>query len=106
MTRRFELQSSLHQFSQQPVRLQGHCNAITCIQATADRSLLITADAGDSNSLLVFWDPQTGQPVSTVQQPHAAGVLAMAVSADGQQLATLSAPLQVSPDQQQEVSLL
>jgi WD40 repeat protein len=62
------------------------------MQATAHRSLLITADAGHNSSLLVFWDPATGQPVSTVQQPHASGVLTMAVSADHQQLATLSAP--------------
>lgn len=85
--------------------MQGHCNAITCMQATVDRLLLITADAGHNTSLLVLWDPATGQPVSTVQQPHAAGVLAMAVSADGQQLATLSAPTGDSDSQiaQQEV---
>jgi WD40 repeat protein len=86
--------------------LQGHCNAITCMQATADRSLLITADAGLDNSLLVFWDPETGQPVTTVQRPHAGGVLAMAVSASGQHLATLSAPGQSSSEDtsQQKVS--
>lgn len=74
------------------------------MQATADRSPLITADAGLIDSLLVFWDPETGQPLTTVQRPHAAGVLAMAVSADGQHLATLSAPAHSSSgDLQQEV---
>lgn len=64
------------------------------MQATADRTLLATADAGAKAPLLVLWDPGTGQPVSTVQQPHAAGVLSMAFSADGQSLATLSATTQ------------
>lgn len=85
---------------------QGHCNAITAMQATADRLLLITADAGQKPSLLVVWDPATGQPVSTVHQPHAAGVLSMAVSTDGKQLATLSAPSQHDSDEAtQEVSV-
>lgn len=84
--------------------MQGHCNAISSVQATPDKSLLITADAGPQASLLVFWDPATGQPVTTVQQPHAAGVVSMAVSADGCLLATLSAPAQDSQEHQQEVS--
>jgi WD40 repeat protein len=86
------------------ISMQGHCNAISSVQATPDRSLLITADAGPQASLLVFWDPATGQPVTTVQQPHAAGVVSMAVSADGCLLATLSAPAQDSQEHQQEVS--
>lgn len=61
------------------------------MQATTDRSVLVTADAGTKAPLLVFWDPASGQPFSTVQQSHAAGVLSMAISADGQHLATLSA---------------
>jgi WD40 repeat protein len=73
------------------------------MQATPDRSLLITADAGPKASLLVFWDPATGQPISTVQHPHADGVISMAVSADGQQLATIGAPTQDSDGSQQEV---
>lgn len=73
------------------------------MQATPDRSLLITADAGPKASLLVFWDPATGQPISTVQDPHAGGVISMAVSADGRQLATIGAPTQDSEGSQQEV---
>jgi WD40 repeat protein len=73
------------------------------MQATPDRSLLITADAGPKASLLVFWDPATGQPITTVQNPHDGGVMNMAVSADGRQLATVSASTQDSEGSQQEV---
>lgn len=69
------------------------------MQARPDRSLLVTADAGTKPSLLVFWDPVAGQPVATVQEPHAAGVLSMAISADGRQLATLSALAAAQDDQ-------
>jgi WD40 repeat protein len=72
--------------------LQGHRNAITCLAAPADRSLLISADTGPDDSLLVGWDPASGQPLWSVPRPHATGgVAAMALSADGQLLATLSA---------------
>jgi WD40 repeat protein len=43
------------------------------------------------DSLLVFWDPATGQPTRTLQRPHAAGVAAVALSPDASQMATLSA---------------
>lgn len=69
---------------------QGHRNAITCLAASDDRSLLVSADAG-ADSLLVFWDPATGQPIRTLQQPHAAGVVAVAVAPGACQMATLSA---------------
>jgi len=72
--------------------LQGHRNAVTCLDAPADRSLLISADAGtDGSSLLVGWDPATEQPVWNVQEPHGSGVAALALSGDGRLLATLSA---------------
>ncbi|WIA32991.1 hypothetical protein OEZ86_006150 [Tetradesmus obliquus] len=70
--------------------LQGHCSAITCLAASENRSLLVSADAG-KDSLLVFWDPASGQPTRTLQRPHAAGVAAVALSPDASQMATLSA---------------
>lgn len=82
--------SAMHFESDTRGMLQGHRNTITCLAATNDRSLLITGDAG-THSLLVFWDPATGQPIRTLQQPHAVGVVAVAVAADGSQIATLSA---------------
>eukprot|EP00775_Hariotina_reticulata_P011389 gene11389-11537_t len=82
--------------------LQGHCRLITAVAASQDRSLLITADQG-SNSMLVFWDPVNGQPIRTLQQPHAAGVIAIAVSPDASQMATLSAV--AGPEDVQEIAL-
>jgi hypothetical protein len=64
----------------------------------------VSADAGTEASLLMFWDPESGQPLHTVQQPHAGGLLALAISHDGRFLATLSAA-GVSGDSAQEVSL-
>lgn len=43
------------------------------------------------DSLLVFWDPANAQPTRTLQQPHAAGVAAVALAPDASQMATLSA---------------
>eukprot|EP00878_Enallax_costatus_P028053 GHUV01030257.1.p1 GENE.GHUV01030257.1~~GHUV01030257.1.p1 ORF type:complete len:640 (+),score=169.39 GHUV01030257.1:876-2795(+) len=69
---------------------QGHRNAISCLAASSDRFLLVSADAG-SDSLLVFWDPVSCQPIRTLQQPHTAGVAAVAIAPDASQMATLSA---------------
>lgn len=53
--------------------------------------------------MLVFWDPANGQPIRTLTQPHAAGVVAIAVSPDASQMATLSAV--AGPEDVQEVSV-
>ncbi|GBF88525.1 hypothetical protein Rsub_01240 [Raphidocelis subcapitata] len=71
--------------------LQGHRNAVTCLEAPPDRSFLVSADAGPG-SLLVAWDPASAQPLWSVRAPHEGGVAAMALSGDGRLLATLSAP--------------
>jgi hypothetical protein len=49
--------------------LQGHCNPITCLVATADRSVVATADAGP-DSMIVLWNVATvgGRSVSTCMQ--------------------------------------
>ncbi|KAG1654648.1 hypothetical protein FOA52_010276 [Chlamydomonas sp. UWO 241] len=83
--------------------MQGHCNAISCLGVTSDRSTLITGDVG-SASLLVLWDAVTGAPIASVAQPHAHGVLAMDVSPDDEWLATISAP-DPGRDGEQEIAL-
>jgi len=70
--------------------LQGHCNAISCTCASADRRLVATADIGD-DSMLVLWDSYTASPVKTIAAPHPGGVRAMDISPDGKHLVTLSA---------------
>ena len=69
--------------------LQGHCNAISCTCATADRRYIATADQG-TDSMLVLWDSYTGTPVKTIASPHPDGVRAMDISPDGKHLVTLS----------------
>lgn len=71
--------------------LQGHCNSITCIATTKDRSTLITADVG-KESLLVLWNSRTGQPIQSIPRPHRNGIVAMDVSPESDWLATVGAP--------------
>ena len=40
----------------------------------------------------MLWDAGTGNPIRTLPRPHAAGVQAMDLTADGRQLVTVSAP--------------
>ena len=75
----------------QQALLQGHCNAITCLATTDDRTVFASADQGP-DSLIVLWDAETGNPIRTLPRPHAAGVQAMDLTADGRQLVTVSAP--------------
>lgn len=75
----------------QQALLQGHCNAITCLATTDDRTVIASADQGP-DSLIVLWDAGTGNPIRTLPRPHAAGVQAMDLTADGRQLVTVSAP--------------
>lgn len=39
--------------------LQGHCNPIACMSVSADKTVIVTADAG-LDSMLVLWDSYTG----------------------------------------------
>ena len=52
---------------------QGHSNAITCLVATRDKSLLVSADAGPG-SLIVLWDPTELAPIRTFADPSGNGV--------------------------------
>ena len=70
--------------------LQAHCNAITALSVTSDKSVIATADAGPG-SFIVLWDAETATPLRSLTPPHA-GVLAMDFSPDGKLLATVSAP--------------
>eukprot|EP00899_Mesostigma_viride_P015439 jgi/Mesvir1/23897/Mv10681-RA.1 len=70
--------------------LQGHCDPITCMAVTSNKKILATADAG-ADSMLVLWDAEAGQPIHTVSPPHAAGVVDMSFSSDGEYLVTLAA---------------
>eukprot|EP00741_Cyanophora_paradoxa_P011271 tig00020554_g10888.t1 len=79
--------------------LQGHCNQITCLCASADRRWLVTADSGP-DSMIVVWDSYTGTPLKTIFQPHPAGVIALDISADSQWIVSLSA-VEVEGDAQQ-----
>ena len=69
--------------------LQGHCNPISCAVVAPDKKWLMTADMGD-DSLVVVWDSTTGNPVRTIFNPHARGVLTMDISPDATFLALLS----------------
>ncbi|KAL6765212.1 WD40-repeat-containing domain protein [Haematococcus lacustris] len=79
--------------------LQGHCNSISCIAALEDHSIIITADIGQQ-SLLVLWDSSTGNPVKSVAQPHANGIMAMDISPGGAWLATVSSPNPATGEQE------
>ena len=70
--------------------LQGHCNAISCTCASADRRHVATADKGE-DSMLVLWDSYTATPIKTFASPHPGGIRAMDISPDGKHIVTLSA---------------
>ena len=73
------------------VVLQGHCNPITCLVATEDRSVVATADTGP-DSMIVLWNVATGQPMHTIPSAHPNGVAAMDLTPDGTSIVTVSAP--------------
>ena len=74
---------------QQQIAMQGHHHAITCMVSSADHTLVATADAGTSNSQLIFWDTASQTPLCSDGQMHAGGIEAMAMSDDASQLATI-----------------
>jgi cilia- and flagella-associated protein 251 len=80
--------------------LQGHCSAISCMAATSDRMVLITADSGQA-ALLVVWNARNGSPIFTLERPGGRGIQAMDISPDGQHLVTLSSA--EGPNGEQEV---
>ena len=68
--------------------LQAHCNAITALATTADKSVVATADAGPG-SFIVLWDTDSATPLRSISPPRHSGVLAMDFSPDGTLLATV-----------------
>ncbi|EEH56662.1 uncharacterized protein MICPUCDRAFT_58878 [Micromonas pusilla CCMP1545] len=71
--------------------LQGHCNPITCLVATADRSYVATADAGP-DAMIVVWCVATGEPARTIPSPSPHGIGAMDITPCGKHVAAVSAP--------------
>lgn len=69
---------------------QGHCNSITCMLVSDDRSLILTSDVGNG-SLLVLWNSKTGHPIQSIAQPHKFGTVAMDISPDDEWLVTVGA---------------
>ena len=70
--------------------LQGHRNPISSLVATEDRSLVVTADEGPDSSMIVVWNVTTGEPVRTIENPHATGVVAMDITPDGAYAVTVA----------------
>lgn len=71
--------------------LLGHANAITCIDCSADKRWLVTADKGDDSSVII-WDSYTGIPVQTIfDMPGNKGNMAVAMSANAKYIITVSA---------------
>ena len=84
--------------------LQGHRNPISSLAATEDRSLVVTADEGPESSMIVVWDVTTGEPVRTIENPHATGVVAMDITPDGAFVVTVAAVDEsASADEAQEI---
>lgn len=81
--------------------LQGHCNPISCMCVSADKTVVATADAG-AEAMVVLWDAASGAPLRTIAAPHDGGVAAMDLSRDGSLLATMAAPLEPPSGQQQQ----
>lgn len=79
--------------------LQGHCQPVSCLATSSDRSVIASSDIGPE-SLLVLWNAQTASPFWTVSRPHSYGVQAMALSPKGNYLITISA-VQHHTDEQQ-----
>lgn len=72
--------------------LQGHSNAITCTCVSEDKRWLVTADAGEEDTMVIIWDTHAGIPVRTIFDAHPdGGVAGMAMTPDAKYLATMSA---------------
>lgn len=74
--------------------LQGHCQPISCLTTSEDRSVIATADIGP-NSLMVLWDAKTATPFWSVSKPQPYGIVAMHLTPNGRQLVAMSA---LAPD--------
>lgn len=69
--------------------LRGHRHAIACAATSADCRWLVTADAGEDSSLIV-WDAPSAAPIRTYFTP-AGGCAAVDISADAMFVVSVSA---------------
>ena len=79
--------------------LQGHCQPVSCLATSVDRSVIVSADSGP-DSLMVLWDVKTATPFWSVSKPHPYGVVAMQLFPDARQLVALSGLLPGGSEQQ------
>jgi cilia- and flagella-associated protein 251 len=80
----------IHDIQQRTQRLfHGHRNAISAICTMLDRSVIVSADAGE-DAMLAVWEVATGEPIQVYAELPGNGVLAMDVTRDGQYIVTLS----------------
>jgi cilia- and flagella-associated protein 251 len=70
--------------------LQGHRHELVSCAVSADRRWIATGDAGP-DSMVIVWDARSGLPVRSLFSPHGSGVAAVALSAVGSHLVTVSA---------------
>lgn len=77
------------QHSALPPTPPAQCNAISATCVSLDKRWIVTADAGP-DSMVVVWDSYSGAPVRTLTNAHPDGVAAVALTPDGNRLATLS----------------
>ena len=71
--------------------LQGHTNTIMCAAASDDKKWLVTADAGDKDTMVVVWNSRTAVPVRTIFDAHPGGVLCCDITHDAVYVATVGA---------------
>ena len=79
--------------------LQGHCQPVSCLTASVDRSVVASADSGP-DSLMVVWDVQSASPLWSVSKPHKYGCAALQLSPNGYQLIAMSAQTPGTMEQQ------
>ena len=84
--------------SHQQRLLQGHRNPIVASCCSANRRFVVTADAGEDASLVV-WDTYSYLPLASIPVSSYGGVLACDISADALYIAT------VSKDSPQKIAL-
>ena len=84
--------------------LQGHRQPISCLNTSADRSVIATADIGP-NSLMVLWDAKTATPFWSVSKPQPYGIVAMHLTPNGRQLVAMSALAPDSTTVQQVITI-
>ena len=68
--------------------LQGHSNKITAICYSHTKNIIVTADTGEYN-MIVVWSEDTGVPLKTFFEVDELGIRCMDISKDGNYILTL-----------------